>query len=127
MAPTIDRARQPGDAASDLTLAQLEVLRRHLAEERAEHRARVAQDDALLETLTADSTGEPSVQETEMARVLAVRARDDLEEIESALGRMADGTYGVCEWCRRPIPFARLEALPAVRSCVACPPSTLVL
>src|SRR5215212_5364298 len=54
MAPTIDRARVAGDAASDRTAAQLALLERHLAEALAEHRYHVEQNHALLETLTAD-------------------------------------------------------------------------
>src|SRR5688500_8128784 len=36
-------------------------------------------------------------------------------EANEALRRIDDGTYGVCEGCRRPIALARLEAIPFVR------------
>jgi RNA polymerase-binding transcription factor DksA len=41
-------------------------------------------------------------------------------EIEAALGRLADGTYGVCEGCDEPLEAARLEAVPSARRCFAC-------
>jgi len=37
-----------------------------------------------------------------------------------ATARLADGTYGRCSACGRPIPSERLEALPAAETCLAC-------
>ncbi len=42
----------------------------------------------------------------------------ELADIEHALQRIADGTYGTCEACGRPISEDRLEAMPAARLCV---------
>ena len=39
----------------------------------------------------------------------------ELREVEDALRRLDDGTYGVCEVCGRPIPDERLEAKPTER------------
>ena len=43
-----------------------------------------------------------------------------LDQIEEALERMEDGTYGVCEKCEREIPKARLNAIPYTILCVQC-------
>jgi len=43
-----------------------------------------------------------------------------LGEVEAALRRLADGTFGRCEACAKPIPSRRLEALPYARYCVVC-------
>ena len=43
-----------------------------------------------------------------------------LMEIEDALCRIEDGTYGVCEGNDEPIPKGRLEAIPWARFCVEC-------
>jgi RNA polymerase-binding transcription factor DksA len=45
-----------------------------------------------------------------------------LEEIDAALLRLDEGRYGLCEGeeCGKPIPKARLEALPFARYCVEC-------
>lgn len=40
---------------------------------------------------------------------------DELSEIELALKKFQEGRYGVCEYTGRPIPIARLEALPLTR------------
>jgi RNA polymerase-binding transcription factor DksA len=43
-----------------------------------------------------------------------------LRNINLALNRIHDGTYGVCETCGEPIPEARLSILPYARYCIAC-------
>ncbi len=42
----------------------------------------------------------------------------ELADVEHALRRLDDGTYGRCEACGKPIDTARLEAMPAARFCV---------
>ena len=53
------------------------------------------------------------------AERLATELRESLDEVEAALQRLADGTYGLCEVCGKPIGSARLEAMPAARLCIA--------
>lgn len=43
-----------------------------------------------------------------------------LREIDEALTRIAQGTYGICERCGEPIPYARLEVVPYARLCMKC-------
>ena len=43
-----------------------------------------------------------------------------VEEIDDALKRIDDKTFGYCERCFQPIPKPRLRALPYARLCVAC-------
>ena len=60
----------------------------------------------------------------ERAQVSALldRARAQLEEIDAAVERLRDGTYGVCDTCGESIARARLAAQPAARRCIACAP-----
>ncbi len=41
-----------------------------------------------------------------------------VEEIDRALSKIDEGTYGICEDCGKAIPVERLRALPATRYCV---------
>lgn len=41
----------------------------------------------------------------------------ELDDVEHALQRLEDGTYGTCERCGEPIDEARLRSLPATRIC----------
>ena len=50
--------------------------------------------------------------------------RKILIEIYDALGRIDDGTYGICEGHNEQIPKARLEAIPWARYCVKCAAQT---
>jgi DnaK suppressor protein len=43
-----------------------------------------------------------------------------LGEITAALRRIDQGVFGQCEECHKPIPAARLDALPFARLCVEC-------
>lgn len=43
-----------------------------------------------------------------------------IEEIDAALQRMADGSYGVCVHCGTDIPVERLEFRPSAIACVTC-------
>ena len=47
-------------------------------------------------------------------------AQHELVEIDAALARIQDDTYGTCEVCGGAIGRDRLRALPEVRRCVAC-------
>ena len=51
---------------------------------------------------------------------LLATVRRTIVELEAAHARLAEGTYGTCERCGRPIAPARLEARPEARTCVAC-------
>jgi DnaK suppressor protein len=51
---------------------------------------------------------------------LAESLKSQLDEVDAALARIEDGTYGVCVSCGKPIPEARLEFRPASIYCVDC-------
>ncbi|MDI6449820.1 TraR/DksA family transcriptional regulator [Anaerobaca lacustris] len=56
--------------------------------------------------------------EQEFALGLMDSERKILHEIDDALNRVEEGTYGICEGTGEPIPRARLEAQPWARYCV---------
>jgi DnaK suppressor protein len=56
----------------------------------------------------------------EMASHLAELDSRELEQIERALVRLKQGTYGVCESCAQKIPVGRLNALPYSTLCIDC-------
>jgi len=51
---------------------------------------------------------------------LAGLISDEVRQIDAALERLANGTYGICEDCGRAIPMARLTVLPFATQCVRC-------
>ena len=66
----------------------------------------------------ADAGSKTFEREHEMS--LANNARDMLEQVEHALARIDNGTYGVCESCGKPIGKYRLQAFPRATLCRAC-------
>jgi len=64
----------------------------------------------------ADS-GQVAAEQGEV-RVVATTLQEQLDDVEHALVRLDEGTYGTCETCRQPIVAARLEAMPATRFCI---------
>lgn len=56
----------------------------------------------------------------EESLTLRERERRELESIDLALDRLADGTWGHCLDCSQSIAPKRLEKYPAVETCVAC-------
>ncbi len=46
--------------------------------------------------------------------------KHQLAQVDDALRKFDEGTYGICEQCGQVIDWARLEALPAARYCIRC-------
>lgn len=58
------------------------------------------------------------ISELDRENALIERERDEREDIEAALKRIDDGTYGRCVDCGQPIPDERLEARPEAARCM---------
>jgi RNA polymerase-binding transcription factor DksA len=58
--------------------------------------------------------------ELEKRIVLEKRIREQLADVEHALHKFEEGTYGLCDNCKQPIDPARLEALPEASLCMKC-------
>jgi DnaK suppressor protein len=67
--------------------------------------------EAVTDPFEAADVGEDLFDE-ELAQGQAERLRDELDAIERAEGRLADGSYGISVESGEPIPDARLEAIP---------------
>ena len=83
-----------------------------------------------LDELTSDGAAAPDFDENfaDSAQVaaelgenlsLAAALRDQLVDVEGALARLDDGTYGRCQECGDAISQARLEAMTATPFCIA--------
>jgi len=59
-------------------------------------------------------------RDREISFILGDREREKLQSIETALARIEEGTYGICENCESDIAPGRLDAMPFSRLCVSC-------
>ena len=112
-----------------LTDAERATLEAKLRARRDEVRAEIAaqlknQDDPRLVGLrnrmedTDDWAAADAMAAMDIASVSRVLAI--LADVEAALARLADGSYGECVDCGAEIPYARLCAYPAAKRCVRC-------
>ncbi len=67
-----------------------------------------------------DPDGSTVAFERQMVAGLLREARIQRDEIDAALARVEDGTYGRCTTCDDEISPERLEALPATTTCIHC-------
>ena len=112
-----------------LSAAQRATLEATLRARQRELRADVAaklktQDDPRLVGLRnrMEDTDDWAVADAMAAQDITLVSRDlaELANVEEALSRLGDGSYGECVDCGNAIPFPRLAAYPAARRCVAC-------
>lgn len=97
-----------------LTAVQLEQLLAQLHAERVRlvaQQTRPVADDAIGDV--QDHAAEAARMERDVR--LVDHALERVREVDAALARMADGTYGLCEETGDPIPFARLQIEPTTR------------
>ncbi len=96
-------------------------LRAQLAAERervADQLRELGVDRSSFDEGFADS-GQVTAERGEV-QALVGTLRETLVEINDALAKFDNGTYGLCESCGGPISEARLEAKPAARLCISC-------
>ncbi|QIG40854.1 molecular chaperone DnaK [Microbacterium sp. 4R-513] len=108
--------KHPADLLAEeraATLARLELLDAEIAELRLDRGRESADDEHDPEGATL--SGEWSKLEGLRSGALA-----ELGEVDAALARVADGTYGVCVDCGRRIPVERLRVRPTATRCVDC-------
>ncbi len=61
-----------------------------------------------------------SVMEAERLSTINGDLREILTQVNGALERIDEGTFGTCQRCSKPIGEERLEAVPYVRFCIEC-------
>lgn len=121
------RIREPGAAGpgrlrpvpSDVSLAD---LRAALEEEQAKLRQQLDELSGNGSMSFDQNFADSSHVTAERAEVeaLVTSVRDSLADVEHALAKFDQGSYGQCEQCGQPIAPARLEAKPAARLCINC-------
>jgi len=105
-----------------LLRSRLESERKRLIEELEQLEASVRPAEERREGSPFGKREEEAAESFELERRLTLekRIRDQLAEVEHALHKFEDGTYGFCDSCGQPIDPARLEALPQASLCLRC-------
>jgi RNA polymerase-binding protein DksA len=117
----------PGE--SPWTKAELTEIRKALEESERDLRGEISDAESAWAALQRDSgegSGDDQADagtktfEREHEMSLAANSRDLLSQVERALQRLDNGTYGICENCGNAIGKARLQAFPRATLCVTC-------
>jgi DnaK suppressor protein len=92
---------------------------------RQELRASLESTNASTDPVSPDRaigrlTRQDAMLAQQMALELKRRNQTRLGQIEAALNRIQDGTYGVCRRCEEPISLNRLDVRPEALFCVHC-------
>jgi DnaK suppressor protein len=106
----------------NLLRAQLENERKRLTEELEQLKAGIRPAQERREGSPFGKREEEATESFELERRMALdkRIKDQLAEVEHALHKFEEGTYGLCDICGQPIDPARLEALPQANLCLNC-------
>ena len=102
--------------------SHLENDQKHLTDELEQLRMASYPSEDRREGSPFGKREEEATESLELERRLALekQIREQLADVEAALAKFAEGTYGNCENCGQPIAPERLEALPQAKLCVAC-------
>jgi DnaK suppressor protein len=117
------------EGESPWTADELADVRAGLENEVTRLRSEIEEAQADIDELLLDSgdgSGDDQADagtktfEREHEISIANNSREMLLQAEHALGRIDDGSYGVCERCGSPIGKERLKAFPRATLCLAC-------
>jgi DnaK suppressor protein len=108
-----DRMKFLARAREQLLETRAKLLGEIDSEQRAE---REANKDEGMDTYDLAS----EERDREINFILSDRERVKLQQIDDALARLDDGSYGICESCGLEIAEQRLEAMPFTRLCRDC-------
>jgi DnaK suppressor protein len=101
-------------------------LHKSLTSRRDELRRRLGGDlKDLSNSQKSDATGDSAdlafdTGSEEVASQLAELESRELIQIDRAIKKLKQGTYGLCEGCSKKIPVARLNTLPFIMTCIDC-------
>jgi DnaK suppressor protein len=111
--------REPQAVRDELLEERRDVLQR-LGRLRTDHAGIVAASAGSNADDEHDPEGATIAFERQQVDALVRQTEHRLTEIEAALRRLADASYGTCEQCGRAIPPERLRVRPSARTCVPC-------
>ena len=102
--------------------SRLESERKRLLDELKELQASIKPAEERREGSPFGKREEEATETFELEKKLALekRLKEQLADIERALKKFEEGTYGLCDVCGRKIEPARLEALPQATLCLSC-------
>ena len=108
-----------------LTQSQLDAFQNKLLDRRVQIEKNLTGttlelDQMRLQELNDEGDFAAAAAETVVDSAILVQQRKELNEIELALDKIKQGTFGICEMCEEPIGYERLEVKNFARFCITC-------
>jgi len=103
---------------------ELQFFRDLLLTQRAEilNRTDTLKNDSAIVSTGQGDEGDMAVSELSLTMTLRLQERQTqlLVKIDHALGKMEEGSFGLCEQCEEALTVSRLKARPVATLCLAC-------
>jgi DnaK suppressor protein len=107
-----------------MTGNELQSFKDLLLNQRAEilNKADAFKAASAMESTGQGDEGDQAVSELSLAMALRLQERQTqlLQKIDRALGKIEEGSFGLCEQCEEPLNINRLRARPVATLCIAC-------
>lgn len=111
---TIEKIKKDLQNRRDQVLEEMKNISENNTDDSGEHRAKFPD--------LGDKPDENVMEIGEYTTNIATEKvlESTLRDIESSLKRIAEGTYGICKYCKKEIGEKRMLARPVASACVAC-------
>lgn len=107
-----------------MTSRELQFFKDQLLTQRAEilNKADHVKSGPIVESTGQGDEGDMAVSELSLSMTLRLQERQTqlLVKIDHALGKIEEGSFGLCEQCEEPLNINRLRARPVATLCIAC-------
>jgi DnaK suppressor protein len=107
-----------------MTTSEFQFFKELLLKQKAEilNKTSSAKGDALVESTGSGDEGDLAVSELSLSITLRLQERDTqlVQKIDRALGKIEEGSFGLCEQCEEELAINRLKARPVATLCISC-------
>lgn len=107
-----------------MNATELQSFKELLLQQRGEilNKTEAFRNESVIETTAQGDEVDLAVSETHLSLSLRIRERDTqlLQKIDRALGKIEEGSFGLCEQCEEALPINRLFARPVATLCISC-------
>lgn len=105
--------------------SDVEMFKKLLEERRVEIvdsiKSSATEISELMQSSAVDEFDVASIStDSNLEHSISSKRKFELNELDLALAKIKNGTYGVCEMCEDAISMARLKAKPTASLCIAC-------
>lgn len=102
----------------------LQFFRELLLKQRADvlNKTDHVKGEPLIDSTAQGDEGDLAVSELTLSLTLRLQERDAhlVQKIDRALGKIEEGSFGLCEQCEEELAVNRLKARPVATLCIAC-------